>query len=355
MPGALSTYAFINAKLRARLSKMIDDEQFDKLVRARSLSESIQLLGETGLSFAETVFSQTGDLRMVELELFAREVELHVEIRKYVSGEVRRFVDALAMRYEVDTLKNSLRLWFDRTMRGRGIEGSIGYLYRGIVHHEIDFDRIINAQGIEDIAKALSGTPYAEIVRANAERVRSGGTLFPVETALDRSYYGQLVEAADRLDRQDAAIARGVIAAQIDLQNINWIVRLKTFYDLPVEEALQNLIPFGRNVDSASVRSVYSGTGVSDLVSAVVEKRYAPLRAVLSSEAMREMSGLSLIERMLDEIMLVEVGRALSGYPFTVGIILAYFYLKQREIARIVTVLNAKFYNLDEDRVRSVL
>ena len=163
------------------------------------------------------------------------------------------------------------------------------------------------------------------------------------------------MEAAGRLDRQDASIARRVISAQIDFQNINWIVRLKTFYDLPVEEALQNMISFGRNVDSASVRSVYSGAGVSDLLSAVVEKRYASLRAVLSSEAMREMSGLSLIERMLDEIMLVEVKRALSGYPFTVGIILAYFYLKRREIARIVTILNAKFYDLDEDRVRGVI
>jgi len=49
------------------------------------------------------------------------------------------------------------------------------------------------------------------------------------------------------------------------------------------------------------------------------------------------------------------VRRILGGYPFTVGVIMAYFILKGEEIRRIVTLLNAKSYGWPEDRILSAL
>jgi V/A-type H+-transporting ATPase subunit C len=53
--------------------------------------------------------------------------------------------------------------------------------------------------------------------------------------------------------------------------------------------------------------------------------------------------------------MKIEVRKILTGYPFTIGIILAYFILKSDEIRKIMTVLNAKFYEWPEERILSLV
>ena len=79
------------------------------------------------------------------------------------------------------------------------------------------------------------------------------------------------------------------------------------------------------------------------------------MQTLLSSQTPDMASKLILIERLLEEIMLYEVRRTLSGYPFTIGIVLSYFQLKRNEIKKVMTILNAKYYSLSEDRIKGVL
>ena len=43
------------------------------------------------------------------------------------------------------------------------------------------------------------------------------------------------------------------------------------------------------------------------------------------------------------------------GNPFSIGIILAYFILKKNELRKIMTVLNAKLYDLQPEEIKSRL
>ena len=76
---------------------------------------------------------------------------------------------------------------------------------------------------------------------------------------------------------------------------------------------------------------------------------------MLSAPASDEMARLVLIERVLQQIMLHEVHRLLAGYPFTIGVILAYVILKRNEVRLVMTILNAKLYGISDERIRSVL
>ena len=66
-------------------------------------------------------------------------------------------------------------------------------------------------------------------------------------------------------------------------------------------------------------------------------------------------AGLSIISNILDLILTNEVHHVLAGYPFTIGIILAYFILKGNEVKKIMTILNAKYYNLDTDKIKGII
>ena len=66
MPGRLSTYGFINAKLRTRLSGLLTEEFLQLVVGVGSLVEAVAMFRNTPFAFVEAVYSSSGDLKMVE-------------------------------------------------------------------------------------------------------------------------------------------------------------------------------------------------------------------------------------------------------------------------------------------------
>ena len=57
----------------------------------------------------------------------------------------------------------------------------------------------------------------------------------------------------------------------------------------------------------------------------------------------------------MEEIMRHEVQRILTGYPFTIGILLAYFVLKRNELNKVRIILNAKQYGIKPERIESMI
>jgi V/A-type H+-transporting ATPase subunit C len=356
LAAALQKYAFINAKLRARISKILSDEILQEMARARTLTEAVQILRGTDYVVVESIYHQTGDIKMAEMELRRTEANLYLELESLTKGEVQAIVHALADRFEIENLKNALRLWFDAHVRGRRIDSAVGYLIRDRIHHDLNLDGVVNAATLEEACAALEGTPYAALVSGKAAEVLAGQSLFPIEISLDHFFYRRLLAAVEGLQSRDRAIARRMIGAEIDIQNINWLARFKSLYKLPLQQALELAIPSGINLSPEQVAEAYSSDNPSAVVSSLVRTKYSALSAILTPKEYAEASvRLTMMERILSEILMYEVRHLLAGYPFTIGIILAYFVLKGSEIRRIMTILNAKFYNWDEDRIMAVL
>jgi V/A-type H+-transporting ATPase subunit C len=304
----------------------------------------------------QKIYERTGDIKTAELELLGRELEIYLELEKLVEETIRGFVHSLTGHFEIENLKNAVRLWFDRRVRGRNIEDARGYLLRRRIHHTLDVDRIINADNLEQVAEHLDGTPYAPIVREQATAVMEAASLFSLELSLDRYLYGRLTEAADQLGPRDREIARRLIGVEIDLQNISWLIRFKHFYSLEADQALRYTLPGGLNLDPELMRQTYAAERTDRQISALVGKRYPEIAPLLASQEQSKLTArLTMIERILDQIMKIEVRKILSGYPFTIGIISAYFILKSDEIRKIMTILNAKFYEWPEERILSLV
>ncbi len=354
MAGRLRTYAFINAKLRARISLIVPESFYDQLIRAPDLNAALSMVRETAFREAVAAYERTGDLRMAELELFGREVTLHLELERYLEGEVLQFAEAMAARYEIEALKAALRVWFDRAVRGRDTSAAGGYLYRGRVHHDLDIDRLLAAGSVEDVVAALGASPYAAEIEAHAAAI-TAGSLFEAEIALDRAFFNRLLAAAKSLPPADREIAERMTAVEIDLLNAAWMVRFRVAYDLPLDRVLRFLIPSRSGLTHEEVAAAYQSGRVTELVSGLVSRRYPSLQVMLTAPAADELARLVLIERILQQIMLHEVGRLLSGYPFTIGTVLAYVVLKRNEIRTLMTILNAKLYGLSQERIRGVL
>jgi V/A-type H+-transporting ATPase subunit C len=355
MAGPVRTYGFINAKLRAKISKLLSWEFFQSMIRSHSLIEAIGMLRTTEYGAVDAVYSRTGDLKLGELELYRAELKTLTAVERYVEDEVSDFVRALTTRYEIEEVKNCIRLWFERVTRGRNVDTKVPYLLREPVHYDIPWDALVNAATIEDLATALAGTPYAEIVEKTAGEVEARSSLFPLESALDRYFYTHLFRVVERLDDRDRRIAERLIGMEVDLANVEWILRYKTYYEMSTQEAVDGTIPFGAGIDRETIRSSYQSNDTVQTLTDMLRHRYPPLATLYTERNAHGESRLSLLEALLNELLLLEVHRVLGGYPFTIGVILAYFVLKQAEIRRIMTVLNAKSYDIEPERIRRLL
>jgi V/A-type H+-transporting ATPase subunit C len=355
MTTRVKRYAFINAKLRARLAQLISDDVLHNLMGAPTLHDALVLLRETPFAYLEDLYNRTGDLKLGEVTLFKHEIELYRELEKYLDEEVLGTVRALALNYEIENLKNGLRIFFDRTVHGRDVREAVSYLYFGRVEHDIDIRQIAEAEKLDEVITALQDSPYARIVERHREAILEEKTLFRLEVAFDRFYFDNLVQKAGDLNSRDRETALRLIGIEIDLLNINWIIRLRSFYRLPMDTAMGFLIPHGFNIGEDAVKEAYASENLVKILQGIIRKKYPGLATLLTASTGDTYSRLLLVERILDQILQLEIGRIRSGYPFSIGIVLAYFILKRNETRKITTVLNAKQYNLSEDRIGEIV
>ena len=355
MAGALTKYAFINAKLRARISAMLGQEFWSQLIRTASLDAALAMLRDTDFACMETQYNQTGDIKLAELELLKREIGLYKSIRPYVHQNSRAIVDALLLEFEIDNLKNAVRLYFERTVTGRNDQSGLHYvLYEPIVH-SLNMDAIVNAGDMDAVAQACDGTPYGSIIAKQHGSVESNRSLFGLEVALDHFFYANLLDAVDALSAKDHRIARRIIGVEIDLHNISWLIRLKDFYALPVHAAVEVIIPGGFSIHGGKIEELYDAANAAEILRGFLKDHYPALLSLIHDPGTESIARLSLIKAILEEIRKQEVKRILSGYPFTIGIILAYFVAKRNELKTLRMILNAKHYGTDPERIENML
>ncbi len=355
MAGPLSKYSFINAKLRARISNILPDEIFVQLAKASALDEALAVLRDTPFANLEAIYSETGDLKQAELELLRNEIDLYKNIKDYIHKHSVELIDAMLLEFEIDNLKNAIRLYFDRKVRQRSIDYGVHYILYDRIIHDIPIDIIINADNFDEIAGVCEGTPYCQIIRKYSHTVESKGSLFRMEIAFDHFYYDNLLASINKLDRKDRNIAIRLVGVEIDLQNINWIIRLKNFYDLDLDAVMTTIVPGGFNLSREIIEQLYKAQDVETVLQGLVTSKYPGLSSLLSAQTSDSTSRLTLIRRMLQEIIRHEIRRILAGYPFTIGIILSYFILKQDELKKIRMILNAKQYGIGQERIESMM
>ncbi len=266
-------------------------------------------------------------------------------------------IKALVLRYEIGNLKNCIRLFFDRHIRGRDISQQTPYVIHAKTVHSFNCDRLIHADSREELAEALRNTPYYSIVKSTASEMDRTSTVFPIETGLDRFYYDNLFEQISAsLSSTDKKVALKIFYLDVDVENIGRMVRFKHFYSLRADEALRYIIPYGivpSNI--GAFERMYDSEDVSDILSSLMEKSDSSLKSLFNEDTRDRSSRLVLIEKIVEQILRYEARKILFGPPFTIGIIIAYFILKQYEMKKIMTILNAKNYHYQPERINGLL
>lgn len=341
--GSVSRYAYLNAKLRTRLATRVSDTVLTAMLRAPTLEEAALPLKETRFKAFYEAYEKTGDLRLAEVEIARSEIELFSELAIGLPRNVREFVTALALKVEVDNVKTLLRLWFSRVSAHKDGVSPDEFLIRQKVVYEINYDAVLAANDIEDVVRALRGSPYAVLAANNAAALREDRSIFKLEEALDFYYYDRLNRAIVGLDPEDRRYARKYIGNRIDIENLLCQTRYKK-YGLLADEALKYFIRGGRRL----TKEACSEIGGREEQSAAKLREWYP-------QAPADSDFLTLAERCRNIEAELDGQSALGDHPFSSAVLIAYFYLMQDNIRKVQTALHSRFYGIGEEEARKML
>ncbi len=341
----LAKYSFANAKIRAMLSYLLSSETFDILLEARDLDDALDILKKTRYSAVlEHTSPEYNNIVLLEKEFLKYDLSVYQKVENTLSGKgEREFVSLLRQRYELEELKVFLRIWHNKLAVSWE-----DYVVEPKIFFDIDFKKLLSAMSIEEFILLLDHTPYKAALLAGREKYKEKNSSFYLEASLDLDYYRRLLACIDRFTSVDKKIARRILGIEVDMENINWLIRLRKYYSLGIGEMLEWFIPGGQWVNKEAVRKYYVTDGLTKVVESVSFGPYAKIKDLVQENV-------ALVENFLYEILLGQVRSALSGFPFTIGTVMGYLILKRQETKNIISLLNAKQYGWRKEEITSLL
>ncbi len=341
----LAKYAFANAKIRAMRSFLLEPATFSALLDAADGYECLEILKKTPYQgLLENIKDKGNDLPALEKELVKYDLGIFRKVAETLSSKTEQeFVDLLCQRYELEELKVILRIWHHKLPVNWQ-----DHIVAGRINYDIDFAKLVASQHIEEFILLLDHTPYKKPLLRARQIYKEHNSSFYLEASLDVDYYERLLACIDRFSAVDRKIAARILGIEVDIENINWLVRLRKYYSLGIGEMLEWFIPGGQWIHKESVRKYYTTDGLAKVVESVSLGPYAGIKDLAQDNVL-------LIENFLYEILLREVRAALSGFPFTIGTIMGYLILKQKETRNIRSLLHAKEYGWHKEEIIPLL
>ncbi len=346
MPSALGRYSFINAKLKTRMDFLLKEDFFRKLKDRPNLNEAMLMLKSTPYSMMEEIYEETGDLKMAEKTLKEYEIDSFRELRKHCDETLQGFLDVLLLKYDIEILKDWIRLWFDLRIRKRDVTDLMPYMLRMKVVTEFDPETLMGCETAEKLYTYLAdrkGCPYTAIFEDRAESSAGLTSLYNLEKDMDHFRFAGILQYSEVFAEPDRTMLLRYTGMEIDFENMLFMIRMSPL--LPLEQLLDDLIP--GQVPSKSGKTGMPGHKGIKTEDQYLEKTlssYGSMGTLLLGEEGDPLKKMEMLTALFADIEDREMKKMLRGNPFTLGIMLAYFMRKERECRRLVSLLNAAHY-----------
>lgn len=345
----IGTYAFVNAKVRAMRSTLLDESHMRRLMQVVSYRDLLVQLAEYGYGDLTQEIG-THQPERLEAALFRVEVNRLLKIRKSCKGTLKDFVDLLLERYEAERIKRMLRIWFQHKNKRNSDDAGLQFSLPGTILYELPVEKLIGLNSLAEMLPYFAGTPYAAVITDNLAEVEQKKSLFAIELAIDRLELQWFFDKIRRFNSRDQRIVRRLTGVETDIRNLAWIGRFKQYYGMSSAEIADKLLPGGHQLTSSRLRDVIAEKNISGVLRTMMKGFTQLIPAEMEGTVMFE-----ALEKFMDQVLLMEARRAFREFPFSIGALMGYTYLMHIEMRNIRTIAGAKFYQLPVEDVEQLL
>jgi V/A-type H+/Na+-transporting ATPase subunit C len=334
MPGGVTGYAAINARVRVMYSTLLSQEEMITLCEATDFDSLIALLKHTVYApTLEKVKDKDLTARRAAFQIRIRLAEAYSSIIHSSPLHARGLLTQSYRYFEVDNLKAVLR----GVVTGASWDRVRYVLFPMGDSTVLAAQEMVETGSVAAAVELLRGTPYYETLSFAMKRYSVEQSLFPIEVALDLHYWRELWKYVNQLPGDDRSEALKIVGSQVDMNNLMWAIRYRVYHHISEEELINYTLPFGYHVRDEDIRGIAAGSDISQIV-----KRVYPNIPDVDLMLHDPHAGLPQLERALNLNLADRCRSAFMGNPFHIGVSLAYLFLTQLEIRDLTVLFEAK-------------
>ncbi|WP_255193534.1 V-type ATP synthase subunit C [Natronobeatus ordinarius] len=347
MSAGASNPEFVNARVRSRRASLFADEDYRKLIRmgpsgiARFMEETEY---EREINQLGTRFS---GVDLIEYALNRNLAKHFHDLLDWSEGRLYDLIARYLRKFDVWNVKTIIRGIYTETPA----EDIQTDLIRAGELDDALLNRLVEADEIEDVVDMLEGTIFHAPLEVAYEEYEQTGMLIPLENALDREFYENLLGDLGRPQEGPEALYVEFLEAEIDFRNARNALRLaRSGADLdPAEFYIEGGVLFTEAELSRLVNDY------DELVSHIADNRRYGNRLSTALTRLREAESLIQFEHALDAALLEYADRLSSIYPVSVSAVLSYILAKEREVENIRAIARGREVGLTESEIEDEL
>jgi vacuolar-type H+-ATPase subunit C/Vma6 len=336
MPRA-DQYAYSTTYIRALRSRLLNAKLYEGLLKAKDEHDVIHLLADT--SYSHNRFTHSGkkfDISTLDSAIFEDYYRVLQElINMKTTDKANQIFEIILERHEFFCLKMIIRLVFSRAPLEESAQ-----LISPIGRYTTEYIReLLKSKDLHQLFSDIPDSKIREMTLKVLPECEEKKSTAPVEMLGDRFYYDSLWNIIKNLENLDKDATRDIVGTEIDITNINLILRGKNL-GMSLSTLNDLVIPIQYKLDEEFDTALEAAT-TNESMQALSTGQYREAISKVTAECQNKQTLLPL-EITLKRLLVERCSKTFLGYPFGVGPIIAFLYLKYFEGMDVRTIIMGK-------------
>lgn len=345
-------YSFINARIKARKGQLLAAADYERLLSS-SLSDGLALLQDTP-RYQETFNTidpnSTDFIKDLERILFEDYYTEIFTLFKHISQKPRNLIEFYLKKSYLKALKHILKQLHVKEFEKLPSDG----YFVATSDEKTELSIISKTESIEELVKKLQTRWVIEALNSVLDEYQEQNNLLLLESALDHFFYRQLWDVMIPIQaKRDQKVAQKIIGMEVDLININLILRGKLLH-FPPSEIMTQIIPINYKLGSALSQAL-KAFSFSEAIEILQATTYADLIQTINRVYREKEKTIANIEQLQQEWFIQALLTMLAGYPFHIGIFLSYVVFRRQETENLRMIFETKWKGIDLKFTRELL
>ena len=346
---AYISYGFVNAKVGAMKSYLLDNVEIKTLTESRNFDDAVALLKNTAYTkeLAKLSSPSVAEIENVFSKTTFNDCE---KLVKSVGGIPKIFLAHYTKKFEIDMLKLLL------IMKSKEEDlKEYAWITQMMMTTVPMAEKLVEMETPGELVELLRFTKYYPILHKAASEYEELGTVYPFITALDTYYYSGLDKiiqntvVRQKLSGKDRSILEHLIGIEIDAKNLLTVLRSRGADE---EKALNWLIPMRYKLTDSDLRAAFNAKTLTELPQILTH--YTDIVSMGVKEYEKTQS-LFALEQEFRKYILKENNRLFSGDRFHIGVPLAYLNLKENEVKNLTAILHGKEEGMSSSKIEEIV
>ena len=219
-------YPNIKAKLYGMYSKRIKSKDFEELLKQNNIKQVFEILKNFNIDFS-IVENDTKKIKILLDDSLINDIQ---KLYRQLDKSDKKIFNEFISIYEINCIKNIFRKIYSTNTNANEIQNWTNSLFKQL-------KPIDNINEFEQFVNFMKKTKYKSIFTdydADMDKIN----IFELENKLEKFYFEKMMITAKSYNNE----LEDIIGKQIDLNNINWIYRIKKNYNFYSNEKLKNIL-----------------------------------------------------------------------------------------------------------------